>query len=89
MPQSWDMGQILLLTSGVRHAEDSYARKNPTASAGFELEYSKCEWKVSNSSALILNILRSNFLNLRKTNSDIQNPSHFPQPGCSLVNERH
>ena len=35
MPQSWDMGQILLLPSGGRHAEDFYARKNPTALAGF------------------------------------------------------
>ena len=36
MLQSWDMGQILLLPSRGRHAEDFYARKNPTASAGFE-----------------------------------------------------
>ena len=36
MPQSWDMGQIFYFPSGGRHAEDFYARKNPTASAGFE-----------------------------------------------------
>ena len=36
MPQSWDMWQILLLPLRGRHAEDFYARKNPTASAGFE-----------------------------------------------------
>ena len=36
MPQSWDMGQILLLPLRRKEAEDFYARKNPTASAGFE-----------------------------------------------------
>jgi hypothetical protein len=38
MPQSWDMGQILLLPlrRKARHAEDFYVRKNPTASTGFE-----------------------------------------------------
>ena len=36
MPQSWDMGQILLLPLQGRHVEDFYAGKNPTASAGFE-----------------------------------------------------
>jgi hypothetical protein len=36
MPLSWDMGQILLLPSRGRHAEDFYVRKNPTASAWFE-----------------------------------------------------
>jgi hypothetical protein len=36
MPQSWDMGLILLRPSGGRHAEDFYVRKNPTASGGFE-----------------------------------------------------
>ena len=30
------MEQIFYLPSGGRHAEDFYARKNPTASAGFE-----------------------------------------------------
>jgi hypothetical protein len=36
MPQSWDMGHIVLLPPEGRHAEDFYTRKNPTVSAGFE-----------------------------------------------------
>jgi hypothetical protein len=37
MPQSCDMGQpALYFPSKGRHAEDFFALKNPTASAGFE-----------------------------------------------------
>ena len=37
MPQSWDMGdRFFYFPSGGRRTEDFYARKNPTASAGFE-----------------------------------------------------
>jgi hypothetical protein len=36
MPQICDMGQTALLPSEGRHAEDFFALKIPTASAGFE-----------------------------------------------------
>jgi hypothetical protein len=36
MPQIYDMGQTALLPSEGSRAEDFFALKNPTASAGFE-----------------------------------------------------
>jgi hypothetical protein len=37
MPQSWDMGQIILLPPEGRHAVGFFSRKNPMASVGSEL----------------------------------------------------
>jgi hypothetical protein len=39
MPQIYDMGQSALLPLRRKCAEDFFALKNPTASAGFELRY--------------------------------------------------
>jgi hypothetical protein len=36
IPQSWDMGQFILLPLRRRHAVDFSSRKNPTASVGSE-----------------------------------------------------